>query len=195
MPRAPIGKDGLIRDAAKARGWSARQGHVVRVEQGIVSKAFEFAGWFRFYALPAVWNETLWQLLNLFPDRAPPITRHATTMSLPTPLLWSEPDNSKDVESHAVALIDFAEKARLATQNWSLSDLRAQQEHAVENLRPFDFTITEVIWHIVEGRWADARKVCEDVRRGDRRAGVSVYGENMISLFDVVLNRPEGFTG
>ena len=182
---------GVVRAAALRRGWSARQGHVVRIENGIVCLVYEFADWFRFYAFPAIWNEKLWHLLDLDAQSRGAVTRHATGMSVPVPLLAAAPVRATELEDRAEEMLDFADELRAQSAGWPVHDLDWQKDRDVLKTRPADTTLTEMIVHLIEGRPDDAVEIARAVVAGERRASVIIVGLHGMTAFEAVLSLAE----
>lgn len=181
----PKGLVGAVRAAAAGSGWQAWSGTLTRVEGGIAFHVYEFAAQARFLAKPVVWDETLWRVAGWSNPAKRSVSFHFRGLSVRVPALATCALRGDAVDDLAAQMVAFAEQAFGDFDpgfDFSFSHLMCQD---LGPDRPSDYVITEMIWHLAEGRKAEARLIADHVIAGRRRSSFNMTtGEG--TVFDLV---------
>ena len=181
----PKGLAGAVRAAAAGSGWHAWSGTLTRVQGGIAFHVYEFAGQARFLAKPVAWDETLWRVAGWGNPVKRSVSFHFRGLSVRVPALALRALHGDAVDDLAARMVAFADRAFGDFDpgfDFSFSHLMRQD---MSPNRPSDFVITEMIWHLAEGRKTEARLIADDVIAGRRRSSFNMAtGEG--TVFELV---------
>lgn len=181
----PKGLPGAVRRAASGSGWQAWSGTLSRVEGGVAFHIYEFAGKAWFLAKPVIWDQTLWRVAGWGNPAERSASFHFKGLSVRVPALASETLHGADVDDLARQIVAFGARAFDGFDPAFEFSVPELVKRYAADARADDFVIAEVIWHLVEGRQAEARAISEAVIAGHRRSSFNMSTVNG-SVFELV---------
>lgn len=181
----PKGLVGAVSAAAAGTGWQAWSGTLSRLQGGVAFHVYEFAGQAQFLAKPVVWDEMLWRVAGLDNPARRSASFHFRGLSVRVPALATEALRGEDVDSLAGQMLAFGDRTFGNFDpafDFSVPEIVAR--YALKARRD-DFVVTEAIWHLAQGRPAEARAVAQDVIAGRRRSSFNLSTRDG-SVFELV---------
>ena len=185
--------DGLVRavrDAAKGSGWTAWSGTLSRVDDGMAYHVSEFAQHIRFYAKPAAWDDWVWRLLEVETARRRSPSAHFRGVHARVPAVARCAVTARAPADIAAEILAFGEAELQRAEPDRLGDFPDLLRRDVDRTGRDDFAVTEVVWHLAEGRPGAARDIAEAVAGGTRRPSFLVHATRdgaPFSFFEAVL--------
>lgn len=170
----PKGLTGAVRAACAGSGWHAWSGTLTRVEDGIAFHVYEFAGKAWFLAKPVIWDETLWRVAGWNNPAKRSVSSHFRGLCVRVPALSVQSLKGQEVEALGAGILAFADRSFEAFELGFDFSVPALVLRDVTGRGADDFVVTEMIWHLAEGRHAEACAIAADVVAGHRRSAFNM---------------------
>ncbi|MBT8414270.1 MAG: hypothetical protein KJO30_08070 [Boseongicola sp.] len=181
----PKGLAGAVRAAAAGSGWQAWSGTLTRVEGALAFHVYEFAARAWFLAKPVAWDEALWRVAGWAHPAKRSVSFHFRGLSVRVPAMSSVKLDGEAVEGIAAQMVAFATREFEAFDPDFDFSVPAMALRDVAGRGPDDFVVTEMIWHLAEGRPAQAGAIADDVIAG-RRVSAFNMGTGQANVFELV---------
>lgn len=159
----------ILKPLAKAKGWSCRQSHFYKLTRGdFIHTSLMFAAdrlqtWVTFHRKPAALDPLFWDIVGIDHRRWRTSARGTKVVALRSPIAaeasWS--DASRDCQQNADNVLTEMSHQEAKTQS---------TDNFAETLKIHPdrsrYLVTETIALLAEGRVAEAKTLCRDIREG-----------------------------
>ena len=174
-----VGK--ALRDLAKGTGMRVFQRSLIWQEDDIVAEVrLHGLSETFFFAKPVDWDIWLWDILQITDRMGRTVTRHWKRFTTPVPILERRNVRARDPEALAAAIRDHAQLWQGMLPDRVPRDFPAMFAARCADERAWHFVLTEVIWHISDGRFEAAREICEAVLSGTRDSRFSLHATDYL---------------